>query len=99
MKNLKIKAILFMIIMSLGILIFGCSSTRMIKSKHGPIHKYQERQIKQVTKHFEFDDYGRAIHHRNEKGILTPSLTWSDLQILDVDSLTEKFLEYNAERF
>ncbi len=99
MKNLKIKAILFMIIMSLGILIFGCSSSRWIKSPHGPIHKYQERQIKQVTKHFEFDDYGKKIHHRNDKGILTPSLTWSDLEILDIDSLKIKFLKYNAERF
>ena len=83
----------------LALLTWGCSSSRMIKSKHGPIHKYQERQIKQVTEHFEFDDYGCAIHHRNDKGILTPSLAWSDLQILDIDSLKIKFLEYNAERF
>jgi hypothetical protein len=79
----------------LALLTWSCSSSRMIKSKHGPIHKYQERQIKRVTEYFEFDDDGRAINHRNDKGILTPGLTWSDLQILGIDSLKVKFLEYN----
>jgi hypothetical protein len=71
----------------------------MINSKYGPIYKFQKKEIKRVTEYFQFDDDSRAINHRNDKGILTPSLTWSDLQILGIDSLKVKFLEYNAERF
>ena len=81
------------LIIILALLTWGCSSSRIIKSKHGPVHKHQ---LKHITEYFEFDDYGRKIHHRNDKGILTVSLTWGDIQILNIDSLTFKYLEYNC---
>ena len=68
----------------------------MIKSKKGLIHRYQRPN---VTEYFEFDDYAMSIHHRNDRGILTPSLTWGDVQILGIDSLKVKYLEYNCERY
>ena len=38
------------LIIVLALLTWGCSSTRMIKSKHGPVYKKQLREMRQQFK-------------------------------------------------
>ncbi len=48
MKKLEFKAILFVIIMSILILIFGCKPLKMISSPYGRIYKFQKEHIKEA---------------------------------------------------
>lgn len=50
MKKLKFKAILFVIIMSILMFLFGCNPMKMIITPYGKIYRYQEPIIKEARK-------------------------------------------------
>ena len=48
----------------------------------------------QIPERFEFDDYGHKIWHYNDHNILSGCLTWDEAQILGVDSVIIRYIEY-----
>ncbi|MCH8067820.1 MAG: hypothetical protein IID16_00905 [Candidatus Marinimicrobia bacterium] len=48
MKKFEFKAILFVIIMSILILLSGCNPMKMISSPYGKIYRYQKTGIEEA---------------------------------------------------
>ena len=74
----------FIVLLIIIALSFWAASCTIIKPEE------KEMQIE----YLEFDDYARKIHHVNDRKDYTASLNWADVRALDIDSVTEKFIEY-----